>query len=76
MATQSGLGDREVISQDDPTSFIQVPMFETIVAIHKARNSGVASGGRGSEAEAGDRDAGTLMPRRFLKSGRPGQDRR
>lgn len=46
IATHKGLGDSEVISHEAPTSFIQVPMFETMVAIHRARNSGVARGAR------------------------------
>jgi len=47
MATHSGLGVKEVISHEEPTSFIHVPMFDTMVAIHSALKIGVARGVRG-----------------------------
>ena len=43
-ATIDGDDDSEVISQPAPTSCIQVPTFETIVAIHRLRNSALRSG--------------------------------
>ena len=43
-ATIDGEDESEVISQPAPTSCIQVPTFETIVAIHRLRNSAVCSG--------------------------------
>src|SRR6202158_3004728 len=43
-ATIDGEDEREVINQPAPTSCIQVPTFETIVAIHRLRNSAVCSG--------------------------------
>src|SRR5437870_2149851 len=43
-ATSAGDVDSDVISQPAPTSCIQVPMFETIVAIHKLRKSAFFSG--------------------------------
>jgi len=43
-ATIAGELASEVISHPEPTSFIQVPMFETSVAIHTARNSRLCSG--------------------------------
>src|SRR5258705_4800371 len=43
-ATIAGELASEVISQPEPTSFIQVPMFETNVASHTARNSRLRSG--------------------------------
>lgn len=42
--TITGLGFRVTISQPAPTSCIQVPMLETTVAIHNARNNGRLSG--------------------------------
>ena len=39
-ATMAGDDDSEVISHPAPTSCIQVPTFETIVAIHRPRKSG------------------------------------
>jgi hypothetical protein len=46
-ATIDGEDASEVINQPAPTSFIQVPMFETSVAIHRARNSPWRSGLQG-----------------------------
>src|SRR5438045_682900 len=43
-ATSDGDDDSDVISQPAPTSCIQVPTLETIVAIHRLRNSVVCSG--------------------------------
>src|SRR3989442_9160777 len=43
-ATIDGDDESEVINQPAPTSCIQVPMFETIVAIHRLRNSPLRSG--------------------------------
>src|SRR5438105_1087499 len=43
-ATIDGEDESEVINQPAPTSCIQVPTFETIVAIHRLRNSAVRSG--------------------------------
>ena len=43
-ATIDGDDEREVISQPAPTSCIQVPMYETIVAIHRLRKSAICSG--------------------------------
>src|SRR5690606_7836048 len=43
-ATISGSGDSEVISQPAPTSCIQVPTLDTMVAIQSARNVELASG--------------------------------
>src|ERR1700688_2652423 len=43
-ATIDGEDESEVISQPAPTSCIQVPTFETIVAIHRLRKSTVCSG--------------------------------
>ena len=43
-ATIDGDDDNEVINQPAPTSCIQVPMFETMVAIHKLRKSAFFSG--------------------------------
>src|SRR5256884_5629602 len=43
-ATIDGDDESEVINQPAPTSCIQVPMFETIVAIHTLRNSPLRSG--------------------------------
>ena len=52
--------EREVISHPAPTSCIHVPMFDTIVAIHKLRNSALCSGlhGDGTARAAG---ASSLM---------------
>src|SRR2546426_8413565 len=52
-ATIAGDDESDVISQPAPTSCIQVPMLETMVAIHKLRNSAVCSGLHG-EVAAGD----------------------
>ena len=46
-ATIDGDEESEVINQPAPTSCIQVPMFETIVAIHTLRNSPLRSGLQG-----------------------------
>ena len=46
-ATSDGDDDSDVISQPAPTSCIQVPMFETIVAIHRLRKSALRSGLQG-----------------------------
>src|SRR5947199_9787898 len=43
-ATIEGDGERDVISQPAPTSCIQVPTLDTIVAIHKLRKSPFCSG--------------------------------
>ena len=43
-ATSDGDDDSDVISQPAPTSCIQVPMLETIVAIHRLRKSAFCSG--------------------------------
>src|SRR3954468_15354069 len=43
-ATIAGELASEVISQPAATSFIQVPMFDTTVASHTARNSRLRSG--------------------------------
>jgi hypothetical protein len=50
MAISRGEEERDVISQDAPTSCIQVPMVETAEASQRARNSGWA---RGLHIEAG-----------------------
>ncbi len=49
-ATSDGDDDSDVISQPAPTSCIQVPTFETIVAIHRLRNSAVCSGVQAPDA--------------------------
>jgi hypothetical protein len=46
-ATIAGELDSEVISHPEPTSFIQVPTFDTSVASHTARNSRLRSGLQG-----------------------------
>src|SRR6266851_5504914 len=43
-ATIDGEDESDVINQPAPTSCIQAPTFETIVAIHRLRNSAVCSG--------------------------------
>src|SRR5450432_2835029 len=43
-ATIEGDDDSEVINQPAPTSCIHVPMFETMVAIQRLRNSAFLSG--------------------------------
>src|SRR5262245_6609842 len=48
-ATMAGELASEVISQPAPTSFIQVPMFDTSVASHTARNSRLRSGLQGDD---------------------------
>jgi hypothetical protein len=50
-ATIDGDEESEVINQPAPTSCIQVPTFETMVAIHKLRNSVFRSGSHGEFAE-------------------------
>ena len=50
MAISKGDGERDVISQEAPTSCIQVPMLETPEASQRARNTGWA---RGLHIEAG-----------------------
>src|SRR5437867_10702434 len=57
-ATSAGDEDSDVISQPAPTSCIQVPMLETMVAIHKLRNSAVCSGLHGEVAAGDDCDPG------------------
>src|SRR5438270_7466429 len=52
-ATIAGDAESDVISHPAPTSCIQVPMLETMVAIHKLRNSAVRSGLHGESAAAG-----------------------
>ena len=42
--TIKGEGAREVMSQPAPTSWIQVPILEKIVAIHKERKAAIFSG--------------------------------
>src|SRR6266567_928577 len=49
-ATSDGDDDNDVISHPAPTSCIQVPILDTIVAIHKLRNSAFR---RGLHAETG-----------------------
>src|SRR5690349_20349129 len=44
IATIDGDEESAVISQPDPTSCIQVPTFETMVAIHRLRMSAFRSG--------------------------------
>src|SRR5436309_2890852 len=53
-ATIAGDEESDVISQPAPTSCIQVPMLETMVAIHKLRNSAVCNGLHGERAAAED----------------------
>src|SRR5712671_5349899 len=53
-ATIEGDEDSEVISHPAPTSCIQVPMFETMVAIHNPRNSPFLSGLQGEGAVMAD----------------------
>src|SRR5438046_10404002 len=43
-ATIDGEDESDVINQPAPTSCIHVPALETIVAIHRLRNSAVCSG--------------------------------
>src|SRR5260221_12979146 len=49
-ATIEGDDESDVINQPAPTSCIQVPTFETIVAIHRLRNSAVCSGVQAPDA--------------------------
>src|SRR6266545_413547 len=57
-ATTAGDEESDVISHPAPTSCIQVPMLETIVAIHRLRNSAVCSGLHGETAAADACDPG------------------
>src|SRR5438045_1074924 len=52
-ATSDGEEESEVISHPAPTSCIQVPTFETIVAIHRLRKSVLRSGLQADEDCAG-----------------------
>lgn len=58
-ATFSGLAESEVISQPAPTSCIQVPMFEAMLASHSQRK---VAWRRGLQGEA----AGAVMVRASL----------
>src|SRR5213594_1116065 len=66
-ATSEGEEESEVINQPAPTSCIQVPMFETMVAIHRLRKRTLCSGLHGEPAAldgsdaAGDADGVALM---------------
>src|SRR5207237_9836272 len=51
-ATSAGEEDSDVINQPAPTSCIQVPTFETIVAIQRLRNSVLRSGVQGPTTAA------------------------
>ena len=51
-ATSDGDDESEVISQPAPTSCIHVPIFETIVAIHRLRKSVLCSGLQADEDSA------------------------
>jgi hypothetical protein len=60
-ATIDGDDDSDVISQPAPTSCIQVPTLETIVAIHRLRKSALRNGLQGDlapRAVAGEGVAG------------------
>ncbi|GAB7532239.1 hypothetical protein PS3A_46540 [Pseudomonas sp. 3A(2025)] len=57
-ATACGLADIEVINQPEPTSCIQVPMFEAILASHNHRNTRVC---RGFQGEVVGNVAGLFM---------------
>ena len=46
-ATIRGVGESEVMSQPAPTSCIQVPMLDTIEAIHNMRKTLCCSGAQG-----------------------------
>ena len=56
-ATIDGEDESEVISQPAPTSCIHVPMFETMVAIHRLRKSVFCSGLHADAAAWVGRDA-------------------
>ena len=58
-ATASGLADSEVISQPAPTSCIQVPMLEAMLASHSQRKVRWRSGCQG-EAVFGVRVAAVM----------------
>src|ERR1700686_53915 len=48
-ATIDGEDESEVINQPAPTSCIHVPTFDTMVAIHRLRNSAPCSGAQGPD---------------------------
>ena len=56
--TIRGFGFSVTISQPAPTSCTQVPILETSVAIHNARNSGWR---KGAQADGGDSVWGSVM---------------
>ena len=58
-ATIDGDDESDVMSQPAPTSCIQVPTFETIVAIHTPRNSRWR---KGLHAEGGAAEVSELKP--------------
>src|SRR5882672_2484550 len=62
-ATIAGEGASVVISQPAPTSFIQVPMFDTSVASHTARNKRLRSGLQGERGLECIASKGRSMPR-------------
>ena len=57
-ATIDGDDESEVINQPAPTSCIQVPMFETIVAIQRLRKSAFRSGLHAERSVRGDAGSG------------------
>ena len=70
----NGDDESDVISQPDPTSCIHVPTFETIVAIHRFRNSAFCSGvqapaAAGTDAAAaGSAECAGFMGKRYRHS--------
>src|SRR5271170_4011732 len=52
-ATIDGDGESEVINQPAPTSCIQPPMLETMVAIQRLRKSALCNGLQGDRAVGG-----------------------
>src|SRR6185295_8104760 len=76
-ATSDGEEESEVISQPAPTSCIQVPTFDTIVAIHRLRNSVLRSGLQADEAARAEAEsAGASDGDGLIACGRAALDRR
>jgi hypothetical protein len=65
-ATIDGDDESDVINQPAPTSCIQVPMFETMVAIHSPRKSACRSGLHGELVARAPQDSHLKLHRQLI----------